>query len=334
MARAGVDPALEPFRAALDRPRVRRLAGQDRPRRRRVVRLEKRVEPLLGGRAVRIERQGNVRRAGHRVGRAPGGARRLLYAREVLGEELHAGPGREPRVEARRLAQRRRSAAADPDRRAARPVGLGLHRHVVEREVLALKAHVIATPERLTDLERLEKAADPPLEGHAGGGELLADRRIVGGEADAQDDAALRRAIERADDMGQHHRIAQRRQEHTGAEAHAPGAPGDRRHQRERLVSGPGDQRVPDPHGVEACRLRALGHGQERRRLRMTGHDGLARGYQHTELDSHRYLPSARGLVSSSRTYSRLLILPLFSVRTIAKRPTCDVVSTCVPPHA
>src|SRR5947209_2671957 len=67
MARAGVDPALQPLRAALDRPRVRRLAGQDGPRRCGVVRLEKGVEPLLCGGAIGVEGQGDIRGAGPRI---------------------------------------------------------------------------------------------------------------------------------------------------------------------------------------------------------------------------------------------------------------------------
>ncbi len=57
----GVDPALEPFHAALDGPGVARLAGQDRARGRRVVRLEEAVQPLLGRGRAGIEGQGDVR---------------------------------------------------------------------------------------------------------------------------------------------------------------------------------------------------------------------------------------------------------------------------------
>ena len=209
----------------------------------------------------------------------------------MLGEELHVGPGREPGVEPCGFAQRRGAAAADPERRATRPLGLGLHRDVLEREVLAAEAHVVPPPQGLTDLERLQEPPDATLEGNARGGELLADRRIVGGDADPEDDATLGGAVEGADDVRQHDRVAQRRQEHARAQTYAPRAAGHRGQQRERLVSRPGDQRVPDPYGVEARGLRALGHGEQRRRLRTAGHDGLASRDQHAELDSHRYLP-------------------------------------------
>ena len=172
-------------------------------------------------------------------------------------------------------------------------MGLRLHRDVLQREVLAAEAHVVALPQRLTDLDRLEESPDPPLEGNARGRELFADRRIIGGEADSEDDTPLGGAVERADDVGQDDRIAQRRQEHARAETHAPRTAGHGSQQRERLVSRPGDQRVADPHGVEARGLRALGHGQQRSRLRTTGHDGFASGDQHPELDSHLYLAAA-----------------------------------------
>src|SRR5438067_835435 len=102
---------------------------------------------------------------------------------------------------------RRRQSAARSGPRPRR-----LHRGVVEREVLAGERHVIAAPQRATDRERLEKAPDATLPRHAGGGEFLADRRRVGGDADAEDDAALGDAVERADDVRKHDGIAQRRQ--------------------------------------------------------------------------------------------------------------------------
>src|SRR5262245_15726069 len=291
--RAGVDPALEPLDAPFDRPGVRRLARHDGLRRRGVVRLEKARETLLGGGAVRVERQRDVRRARHRAEWSPGRTRSGLDAGKVLREELDAGPRRKPCVEARGDSERRGSATADPDRRAARTMGLGLHRDVVEREVFAGEAHVIAAPERLADLDRLEESPYPPIERHAGGGEFLADRRIVRGEAHAEDDAAFGGAIERADDVREHDGIAQGGQEHARTELHPSRAAGDRGHERERLVARARRQRVADPDGVEARALRAFGHGQKRRRFRAVRHDGLARGNQYAELESHRYLPDA-----------------------------------------
>src|SRR6185503_3516563 len=100
-------------------------------------------------------------------------------------------------------------------------------------------------------------------------------------------------AIERADDVREHDWIAQGGQEHARTELHPARAAGDGGHERERLVARARGQGVTDPDGVEARGLRALGHGQKRRRLRAVGHDGLARGNQYAELDSHRYLPGA-----------------------------------------
>src|SRR3546814_10605034 len=45
-----------------------------------------------------------------------------------------------------------------------------------------------------------------------------ADVLHVGGDADAEDDAAFRYLVEGRDLMRQHHRVAQRRQQHRGAQ--------------------------------------------------------------------------------------------------------------------
>ena len=203
MAGARVDPALEPLGAALDGAGVGRLAGHDGAGRRGVVGLEEAVEPLLGGGGIRVEGEGDVGRARHRV-RLP--ARRAggrLDLREVLGEELHAGPGGEPGVEARRFAEGNGPAAPDPDGRPARAMGLGVHGDVLEGEVLAVEAHAVAAPQGLADLQDLQEAADAPLEGNADVLELLADGRGVARDANAEDDPALRDAVERGHDLGE-----------------------------------------------------------------------------------------------------------------------------------
>src|SRR5439155_327445 len=141
-----------------------------------------------------IERERDIRGACHRVGRPARGARGRLHARKLLGEELDVGARGEPRVEARRLAQGCRPAAADPDGRASGLLRLRLHRDVLEREVLAAEADVIAAPQRPTDLERLEEPADAALERNTRRRELSADGRIVGGEAHPEDDPAFGRA--------------------------------------------------------------------------------------------------------------------------------------------
>ena len=252
------------------------------------------MQPPLGGRGVIVQPQRDVCRTADGAAVPSRRARRRPDLRQALGEERGARPRREPRIPARGLAQRRRAAATDPDRRTTRAMRLGLHRDVVQREMLAAEAHAVAGPQRATDLQRLEEAADAALPRHADGGELPADRRRVGGDADAEDHAALRHAVERADDVRQRHGIAQRGQQHAGAQPHARRARGDRGQQRERLVARPRRDRVADPDGVEAGRLRALGHGQQRRRLRAPGHHRLARGDEHAELGRHRYRRAIR----------------------------------------
>src|SRR4029453_7824299 len=113
--------------------------------------------------------------------------------------------------------------AADPDGRSAAPVWLRLHRDVVEREMLAVEADPVPAPERAADLEHLEEASDAGVPGHACGGELLADGRGIGGDADPEDHAALGDAVERADDLGEHHGVAQGGPQDGGAEGPPPG---------------------------------------------------------------------------------------------------------------
>src|SRR5262249_56370978 len=89
-------------------------------------------------------------------------------------------------------------------------VRLRLDGDVVESEVLAREADPVARPERATDLEDLEETSDPALERHAHRGELATNGRRVGGDADTEDDAPFGRAIQRADDVGEHDGLAQR----------------------------------------------------------------------------------------------------------------------------
>ena len=52
--------------------------------------------------------------------------------------------------------------------------------------------------------------------------------------------------------MRQHHRIAQRRQQHRGADFDAGEAAGDRGEQRQWFMTRAGQDRIADPDGVEA----------------------------------------------------------------------------------
>src|SRR5207302_3631512 len=96
----------------------------------------------------------------HGVGGASRGPGGRLHAGEVVGEEADARAGGEPGVEARGLAQGGGPAAADPDRRAAGPMRLRLHRDVLEREVLAAEAGAVLPPQGAADLDRPQEASD------------------------------------------------------------------------------------------------------------------------------------------------------------------------------
>src|SRR5262249_6015122 len=125
-----------------------------------------------------------------------------------VGKERRGGAARTPGVDPGSVRERRRATAADPDRGPTGTMRLRLDGDVVEREVLAAEADVVAAPQRAADLEHLEESSDPTLERHADGLEFLPDGRRVGRDADAQDHTALRHTVERADDVGQHDGIA------------------------------------------------------------------------------------------------------------------------------
>ena len=62
------------------------------------------------------------------------------------------------------------------------------------------------------------------------------------------------------------HRVAQRRQQHGGAELDARHAGGHGGQQGQRIVARPRQQRIADPDRIEAERLGALGQRQQRQR--------------------------------------------------------------------
>src|SRR5207245_1725500 len=265
---------------------------------------------------------------------APVGAAGRAKLRKILREELDAGAGWKPRVEPGGLTERRRAATADPDRWATGTMWLRLDGDVVEREVLAAEADVVAGPQRATDLEHLEESSDPTLEWHADGLELLPDGRCVGRNADAQDHTALGHTVERADDVGQHDGIAQRGQEDRRAEPDAARPCGDSGQQRQGFVTRPRGDRITDPDGIEAGGLGALGHGQHGPGLGPPGHHGLTRRKQDAELDwRHHVSPKiAReystgpvlGIIGAEKPRGRAWLAPRHAVRRRGDRKPRD----------
>jgi len=63
--------------------------------------------------------------------------------------------------------------------------------------------------------------------------------------------AALADLVEGGELVRQHHRVAQGRQKHRGAELHFPRPRRHRREQSQGVVPRPGQQRVADPYRVE-----------------------------------------------------------------------------------
>ena len=172
---------------------------------------------LVGALGVVVYRQREIHRAGDRLGIAP----RRLRCRSDLGDLRRKFLGRrqvgEPAVvEPASALAAGRQAAAEPDRRTARPVRRRPHRVALHRPEL-VPGHGLAAPQRLAEAHRLVHAADPLLERHAHGLELAANRRHVGGDANAQDQPALGDAIDGGHLVRQQDGIAQRRQQNRRA---------------------------------------------------------------------------------------------------------------------
>ena len=100
--------------------------------------------------------------------------------------------------------------------------------------------------------------AQPVVDGDAARLELGAHRRHLGGDAEAENQAALAEQVEVGGLVGHDDRVAQRRQQHRSAHLDAPGAGGNRRQGGEGFQPRPRQDAVARPHRVEAERLGAL----------------------------------------------------------------------------
>ena len=149
-----------------------------------------------------------------------------------------------------------------------------------ERVVLALVGDVVARPERGHRLQHLVHPPPALLVRHAHERELL----LVPADAHAQDAAPAREQVERGPLLGEVGRVAERQDQHHGAEPDGAGDAGQGREQRHRLepgagVGGRGQQQMVDGHrAVEAQVLGAPqvgAHLGERR-----GRAGRARSWE------------------------------------------------------
>ena len=180
--------------------------------------------------------------------------------------------------------------SADPQRRPARPMRRG-SQHAALHFPQAVPIDRLAAPERAAKAQALEQAPDTLLERHTCSREFRPDVRHVGGNADTEDQPPLGDLVERGHLMRQQHGVAQRRQQHGGAEFEASHARSHGGEQRQRLVPRPRQQGIADPDRVEAQALRALRQRQQRRGLRLSGHDLLASRQQVSQTRCHGVLP-------------------------------------------
>ena len=164
-------------------------------------------------------------------------------------------------------------------------------RHRAERRLLHDPAAVprdrLAGPQLAAEPQPFEHASDALFERHAAGDELGADVRHVAGDADAEDEAAFADLVQGRDAVRQHDRVAQRRQQHRGAELDAlvRAATADSR------VSGScrGRASIESPTQIEivAEQFGAFGQREQRRRLGAALHDPLAGRQQISDAHGH-----------------------------------------------
>jgi hypothetical protein len=131
--------------------------------------------------------------------------------------------------------------------------------HALLDRPAALPVDRLAAPQRAGQRQAFHHAADAFLERHAGGFELGADVGDIGGDADAENQPALRDLVDRRHLVREQHRVAQCWQEHRGAELDASRARRSSRKQGERIVPRPRQQRIADPDRIVAQALGPLG---------------------------------------------------------------------------
>jgi len=130
-------------------------------------------------------------------------------------------------------------------------------------------------PQGAGEPQPLHHAADPSLKRHARRDEFRADIRHVAGDAGAKHQPALADLVEGGELVRQHDRIAQCRQKHRGPELHLLRPCGRCGEQGQRVVPWPRQERVTDPHRVEAEPLRPRGEVEQRAGFWAALHDPL-----------------------------------------------------------
>ena len=162
-----------------------------------------------------------VDRAGQLAGIAAGLARDRLDLAPLLAPALRIGRSGTSRRSAARPLQRWRAPSRRP-RSAARPAGAASGRSRPARRASGRPSRPACRSTarcRAACLPSCGRRASRTARRRA---EFGADVGNVAGDADAEDDPALADLVEGRDLMGQQHRVAQRRQQHRGAELDAP----------------------------------------------------------------------------------------------------------------
>jgi hypothetical protein len=142
-------------------------------------------------------------------------------------------------------------------------------------------------PQGARQPQALHHAPDTGFERYTRRREFRPDVGHVAGDARPEDEPSVADLVERGELMRQHHRIAQGRQKDGGAERRFSRPCRHRGQQSERIMARPGEQRIPDPHRIEAQSLGARRELQQRRGLRPAFHDPLAGRQQVSDLWRH-----------------------------------------------
>ena len=234
-----------------------------------VIILQKRIDPLLGAAGILVDRQGHIDRRDesdrHRARLRGGSAapRPIACFQRARSASLANQPSKCRAGPLEGGAHR----TGHPDRRAAGTVG-GRAQHAALHRPAALPVDRLSGPQGAGQPQAFHHAADAAFERHARRGEFRPDIGHVAGDARPEDKPSLADLIERGELMRQHDRVAQCRQKDRGAERHLSGARRHRGQQGQRIVARPRQQRIPDPHRIEAQSLGARRELQQRRGLR------------------------------------------------------------------
>ena len=215
--------------------------------------------------------------------------RALAYGPALLGVQIGRDDAVTQTGEAVELRGEQLAAVARRDQH-RRPCGVPRQRadRVLDQLVVrAAVGHRLTAPEHPPGLDVLFQPPDAPLVVGAARRPLALRRRQAPAHAEPEHQTAVRDLVHVGDLLRQHDRVAERRQQHGRAQAHARRDAGDVRQRRQRLQPRLGDDAVADPDRVVAGSIGQTSHGPAfvDRWTPCRLHDRTARGNE--DADAH-----------------------------------------------